>query len=48
MDAPATNPDAEPDDDVTVGAEDDRERGTRSSADPRDTWINEQRPPHWD
>ncbi|QFG67702.1 hypothetical protein [Ornithinimicrobium pratense] len=48
VDAPATNPDADPGDDVSAAAGDDRARGARPVADPREDWIVEQRPPHWD
>lgn len=43
VDAPPTNPEA----DRTDPRESDLP-ATRRSADPRDDWIAEQRPPHWD
>ncbi|WP_131103581.1 hypothetical protein [Ornithinimicrobium sufpigmenti] len=48
VDAPATNPDAEPGEDLPAATEEDREGGAAPTADPRDAWIVEQRPPHWD
>lgn len=47
VDAPATNPDADAGEDLPTATEDDREDGA-PAADPRDAWIAEQRPPHWD
>jgi len=48
--APPTNPAADQSDDVPAPARraGDHQRRARVRLDPRDSWILEQRPPHWD
>ncbi|KUG55801.1 hypothetical protein AVL62_05815 [Serinicoccus chungangensis] len=53
--APPTNPDADQTDDRPAPGRGDREPARRAGdgsaptrLDPRDSWILEQRPPHWD
>lgn len=53
VDAPPTNPEADRSEDVAAPRERDPgpdadPRSVRRHADPRDQWIAEQRPPHWD
>lgn len=42
--APPTNPEADRSDDAARPARE----GESSDGDPRDAWIRDQRPPHWD
>jgi hypothetical protein len=49
VDAPPTNPEADPADDVPAAPGRPRADGAKGvPADARDAWIRAQRPPHWD